>query len=200
MALEGGCAPRVPGGEGKGTACRGRPAAATREGGVAEARPTPPTAVWGGPALPPPTPPCDQPVAGPRALLWARVDGTLAAAGPARSSQWQRGGGGDEFSTGLTGARPSRVPPALGPSREVLAGGGLIAADSIARVCRLGWHDCSGRFSVTAVAEHHPGSAVSCAPHVAPPRLLPHQPPRLLPHLGMGKHHRNRGKSRLRFR
>lgn len=75
----------------------------------------------------------------------------------------------------LTGARPTRVPSALGPSREVLGGGGAMWADRsrfdrqrlLPTMARL-----LGPFSVAGVAEHHwRFSRFMCPTHVEPPRL-----------------------------
>lgn len=131
-------------GEAKARHAAGATAAATRKGGVAEARPTqirPQRQCVGGRLCPSPL---RQPPHRPRALLWPE---RTALSRHCRSSQWQRGGGCDDWQLGPTGARAVGCPRFGSIPRGLRRGaGGLIAADSIARAWQAGVAQLLGPF------------------------------------------------------
>lgn len=103
----GAAATHVPRRRGKGTTRSGRHGSGHAQRWVAEARPTqvPQQRQCVGGRLCPP--PLRLPPRRPRALLWPE---RTAHSRHCRSSQWQRGGGGDDWQLGPTGARPGGCP------------------------------------------------------------------------------------------
>lgn len=118
----GAAATHVPRRRGKGTPRSGRHGsghAQGRGGGSAAHQIAPQRQRVGGRLCPPPF---RLPTHKPRALLWPE---RTAHSRHCRSSQWQRGGGGDDWQLGPTGARPGGCPRFGSLPRG--AGGGHVA-------------------------------------------------------------------------